>query len=458
MAAASVLKNRPMDFDETVSDRWTVGQLGRAVVWVCVAAVGLINTLDVNTGGVGAEESVGLDSVVAVKLALAGLCGLVALVGLASMPTARYLLGRGPGLLLVGLGGVLIATSAFAVPEVATVSRIASVLMGVYLGFAAVSLSVLGGRSMMRALLCGLIVNVLANWVIYLGFESIGVFTEDLGDGVLVRRMGGLGHPNAIARAAVLSSLIVVAIGRWRGRENGGLRGSFWSPGAAAVHLLTLATLYATVSRTAVVAGAAGVAMMVLDRLWSRRGAALGIAGLAALLIAVGFGWMWRDHAARTGGGVVGAVTKTGDVSELTTATGRTEIWTEAIRLIAGRPLTGYGLNSAPVMLEDFSYHTHNALLHAAFSGGIVAGAVMALLLLWNAVFGLTDREAWVRGITAFLLVSCLFEDTVLETFAGPPTIVWMVVLLMPALRSIGNGYNGPGINVSATNFEAINS
>ena len=92
-------------------------------------------------------------------------------------------------------------------------------------------------------------------------------------------------------------------------------------------------------------------------------------------------------------GGVLSVVTKTGDVTELTSATGRTEIWAEAIRLIGERPLTGYGLNSSPALMEDFSYHTHNLVLHATFSGGVVAG-----LLVMAALFGMRLRGFPVRS------------------------------------------------------------
>lgn len=439
-------------------NEWPLRRWATVLTFVCVVLVSFVNTIDVHLGGIGPHANVGLDLVVVSKLGISALCGLVALVGLATMPTARALLLGGPGLVLVGLGGVFIVTSLFAVPVIATVSQIASVLTLVYIGFAAVTLETLGLRKIAIAMLIGLILNLIANWLVFTFVKSIGVFIEDLGDGLEVTRMGGLGHPNAIARLAVMSSLIVIAMGRWKDwragssesesesesdteSDHGGgfaaWRASFFSPLAIAVHLLTIVTVVATYSRTATFAGVLAVAIMVCTDFWSRRGLAAILASAAMVLLIGGATMMWRGQDAKLANqSLLGSVTKSGEISELTSATGRTTIWAEVIRLIQLRPATGYGLNSAPVMLEDFSFHTHNSLLHAAFSGGLVAGLLMLMLLIWNVIFGLTDPDGFIRSVTLFLLISGLFEDTVIETFAGPSTLVWFVVLLVPAWRA----------------------
>lgn len=438
-----------------MSSSWTLRSLSAALVAICVTLVALVNTIDINLGAVGAEEQIGLDVVVLSKLAISGLCALVGVIGLVMMPSARSLLMGGPGLLLVSISMVFIVTSLFAIEQVATVCRIASILVLVYVGFAAVALQSLGLRNFAIAMLVGLLINLLANWFVFAFVKSIGIYTEDLGGGIEVQRMGGLGHPNAIARLAILASLIVIAWGRWRGDSrqdsDSKLQGTSWrrsflSPLAIAIHLFSIATIYATYSRTAALAGLISAGVMVGSDLWSRRGAATITVVMAALLfLGSGFALVRGQDASLANRSVLGAVTKTGNLSELTSATGRTEIWGETIRLIQQRPITGYGLNSAPVMLDAFSYHTHNSLLHAAFSGGLVAGFLMFLLLLWNVVFGLTDSAPLVRGVTIFLLISGLFEDTVLETFAGPATLIWFVVLLVPAWRWVaGNDNDDP--------------
>ncbi|MEM9589476.1 MAG: O-antigen ligase family protein [Planctomycetota bacterium] len=153
--------------------------------------------------------------------------------------------------------------------------------------------------------------------------------------------------------------------------------------------------------------------------------------------------------------------TKTGDISELTSATGRTEIWAEAIRLIGERPWTGYGLNSAPLFMADYSAHTHNLLLHVTFSAGVFAGMIAIVLLLWNLFRGLRSNEPLIRVVSVFVLISGVFEDTVLETFPISSTILWLVVLMTPSLSAAtlrssaadadSLGHTGPiGSSVSA--------
>ncbi len=48
-----------------------------------------------------------------------------------------------------------------------------------------------------------------------------------------------------------------------------------------------------------------------------------------------------------------GGLTRSGSVSELTTLTGRTEIWAVAADLIAQRPLLGWGYNGTEQLIAD---------------------------------------------------------------------------------------------------------
>jgi O-antigen ligase len=266
--------------------------------------------------------------------------------------------------------------------------------------------------------------------------------------------MGGLGHPNAIGRTGALAGLLCLALLRGRTLQSYRHVSTLMLLG---IMLLSIATCFATFSRTALVSGLAGATFLLLDRLASRSGMAAFLTG--ALVIAFGFfavglvmgGQLMGEFALSVG-------TKTGTIEELTSATGRTEIWVEAVRRVQERPLTGWGLNSSTIVLEEFSLHTHNLLLHAALSGGLLAGFLVAALLLWSLVFGLISSEPLIRAVSIYVLISGLFEDTCLDTFASASTQLWLVVLLYPALAVGWRRRNSPIENESSSAYHGQRS
>ena len=441
------------DFDD-VDRKLRLLDLAKWGLCFLVAAVALLNTVDLNTGGSETEKKVGLDGVVAIKLLFAAAVSAVGAVSIAVSPRVRACLVSPPGFVMTLLGLVFLATSLLSLAEVRTVCIAAAIIYCVYLVFTVASVSLLGWSLWTRCLLIGLVVNMLANWAVYLIAPDFATYEEWLPGDTIFRRMGGLGHPNSIGRIAVMAVLIGlakfrhenVAINRGDSlrRVDRGYRtvGQYASVLAVAgLVLLSLATIYASYSRTALVAGVAGAAMLWSDRWFSRSVlASVLLLGAVALLTLGATGLVTGED---IGGDVIGSLTKTGQASELTTATGRTRIWAKATELIAQRPITGYGLNSAPVLLKDYSLHTHNLLLHVTFSGGVIAGALTLFLLFWNVVFGLTDSAPMVRAVSGYLIVSGMFEDTVLDTFSGPSTLLWLAVMMVPTLRSLGDAPDG---------------
>ena len=395
---------------------------------VLLGSACFFNTIDLNYGYSGGEDHVGLDWQVAVKLVIAAACGVMGLMGVLMSSQVRVALASVPGCILVALAGVFVATSLVALPEAANVSRAAALVNFGYLCFVPTALSLLGLRRFAVICLVAMVINLIINWVMYLVFPATGIFEEELWDNTFVRRMGGLGHPNSVARSGVLSAILSLAM----------LRSRVIAPRLPAgrtilisVIVLACMTMIATFSRTAFVAGIAAAGL--LDKIFTRVGMLCTVGGIA-LLIAGIVGLELVNGGGFISDSFLSVTTKTGDMEELTSATGRTAIWAESIRLISLRPLTGYGLNSAPFLLKEFSLHPHNLVLHALMSGGVVAGILVLCLLGWNLFFGLISQEPLVRAISTYVLVSGLFEDTVLDTFASPSTLLWLVVMIYPAI------------------------
>ena len=404
-----------------------VPAMGLLCFAICCAAA-FWNTVDIRTSALSGQESIGLDWQVMLKLGIAALAGSVGCYGLIRSERVRRALFGVPGIVMLALAVLLMATSTFALNEVANVCRTAAIINFGYLLFVPVVISVLGLRRTIIAFLLGLTFHVVLSWTVYLLIPSVGVFEEDLGARILFRRMGGLGHPNSIGRNAVLLGVLSLAM----------LRSAEFSPkwpGGRTILIsligLAIATSLATFSRTSMLAGLAACGMLMADRILTRNGVVL---GLATFVLIVGSLFAFELATGELYETAVAKGTKTGELSELTSATGRTRIWAETIRLIGERPVTGWGLNSAPVLLEDYSFHAHNAVLHVSLSGGLVAGGLVVFLLLWSLSLGLTSAEPILRAISIYVLVSGTFEDTVLDTFASPTTLMWSISLLYPAV------------------------
>ncbi len=420
----------PDNLSASWASRILCAPLAPTVCSLTLLAAAMFNPLDVGFRAIDEEHSVGLDWQVGLKLIVSAIACGVGLLGWIGSPKVRHALMTLPGTIFVALGFVFLGTSVFALDEVANVCRAAAIIYCGYVLFVPTALAMLNLRTIVVMILIGLVMHMVVSWFLYLFVPSIGVYEEELAGATLVPRMSGTAHPNSVGRVGVLS--IVIAISLLRAVKLPPLSGR----GRLLMGVLIfagIATAIETMSRTAMAAGIAAAALMMSDLIPTRRGMLIALTSIVLFcggLLLFGL----TNGTDQISDVLVSAGTKTGDADELTSATGRTRIWAEAISLIAQRPLTGWGLNSAPVLLAEFSQHTHNLLLHAFFSGGILAGGLVILLVLWTAIVGLTSREPLVRGVAAYVLVSGCFEDTVIETFPFSSTLLWLTVLFAPVV------------------------
>ncbi|MEL6105260.1 MAG: O-antigen ligase family protein [Planctomycetota bacterium] len=395
-------------------------------VLIALILTAFLNPIQPVTG----ERSSSTSPVVLLKLASAGFACLVGFWGLLQSPRVRRVLSGTAGLALCTLAVLFLGTSLVAYGDSANISRASALILVSYLVFAATSLATVGLRTMLGACLAGQTLFLCLAWCVYLLFPSFGQFQEYTGEETTVSRMGGVAHPNAIGReAAVLVLLALSALRAGMLRERRRLRPLIFGG------ILTLAamTLVMTISRTSMLASAAGVAMLFFDRLYSRRGVMLGLAGMVVLLS--GFLVSALTSPDSVADSVTRSLTKSGDVSELTSLTGRTRIWAEAIDWIGRRPLTGYGLDSAASVMSKESVGTHNLLLHVTFSGGLMAGGVLLILLGATLYLAMTSHNPLTRALMTFVLVAGLVEDTLFPSFPCALTLLWMSLLLSAAPR-----------------------
>ena len=203
--------------------------------------------------------------------------------------------------------------------------------IGVYMLLTLTCLTLFGIRQTLMDALLALWSFVIISWVLRFVAPEMAVFNEYLSMEEILPRFGGLGHPNVLSAIQCLALLLTLAFVVDKRIS------AFWLIPAI---LLGAATLIETKSRTSVVAFFAALCVVSLP-FWRQRLAfvipAFGLAAVFCLAtyveVTTGIDRVLHQLSLK--------ITKTGSVDELTTATGRTEIWAEAVRLIAKSPITG---------------------------------------------------------------------------------------------------------------------
>jgi len=396
----------------------------RRVLWVATALTVFFGPLDISADG--ALMTVGLDPYVMMKLIVSGMATGLAVWGVLSCGRVRDVLQSVPAMLVLGI----LALVLLAAPTAVTGSSLPTTLINIaYVGFAATALAGLGVRGIATATLFGVAATTVGAWGLYLWLPRYGVFPEKLPGGVVIERLGGMGHPNAVSRSAMIGLLLCLYLYRV---------GKFDAKKTIAICVPLALAAYLAWSRTVLFSGVIAIGVLFIDRLTTRFGASVMVAtGLAGLIGVAGLFAIGQEE--RLVEAVLSKITKSGDLEEITSGTGRSEIWSYAADLIRERPTIGHGFNAAPTLLINHSQATHNAVLHASLAGGVLAGVLMITLLIWNLATALLSSHRLISGLSTFLLLSCLMEDTILETFPGPCTLLWLACTFYPILSHSRN-------------------
>lgn len=265
------------------------------------------------------------------------------------------------------------------------------------------------------ALLTGMAISLL----LYAAFpERVMVPTEG---GTVMRLAGIFGSPNNIGRAAALALLTSLMLCYMLPR------------GRAALLMITAlalsaACLYLSGSRASSLALLLGATVVLLHRRpWLAATAV--VAACCGALVLFFMPELRLELASM--------ISRSGRISEVTTFTGRTQIWSFVLQKIADAPLIGYGFATTREVIPD-GYFTmwgwtttsaHNLWLQVWITTGLV-GLVLIVIsqLAWLREF--VRQPNPVRdGLVVFLLVIGLFE-------AGPmgPSVNLLTMVMIWAM------------------------
>ena len=386
---------------------------------------GFLNLVDVQVD----KDSVELDKQVLAKLMVLAGCGLYGALGFATDIRVRKTLFSFPMLWIVMIIGCYIIAAPGSVTQT---ESLASAISMVCIALMTVTAIIqLGSLTVLATLFYSLSLFVVLSWVAFLLFPEIGVFEEPIVGGQFTTRMSGLAHPNTLGQFSgltiVLGFLLCWKLGRW----------SLFKIG---IIILAGMSLVGSLSRTSILA--TGVALFVANRTELLKKKYLlpyvmvglmGAVTLPALSTKLNISDKIEDK--------LSFLSKSGDTSELTSATGRADIWAFAIRKVADRPLTGFGAATSKYYMQDYSSYTHNLIINVLFSTGVFGGLLALLMCIGRIISLFTNHHVVADAIVAFILVNGLFENVIFSFLAGMPTIIWITGLCLPQWMPEGDDF-----------------
>lgn len=363
---------------------------------------------------------------ISIRLGFTGLAGLLGAYGFLFVPKIREAFYSFPGFWILGiaffyvLGTALSPLRGYAFPYLVTC---AAVLL-----FSPMALYTLGSKRFVQVIMLSMFVSMLASWFLYLAMPEYGVvieITDDAGT-ESVQRMGGTSHPNTLAGTSVLMMVFLAYLYFEK-------RISAWV--AAPLVLLCVATLLETGTRVALLAGFFSIAFVYRDVWWRKDVLPISVI-ILLMLPCIGI-YVLADDSVTFGSAVAQSTTRSGDIEEISTVTGRAEIWQYVIEMIAERPLQGYGPGTAKYYLEQqgMLLHCHNVVLNLAWIGGFTCG-VFALLMFLNQLFVSIRGEFKLAALISFvIIVNSLTETPIFDYVPGLPTVLWLAAIFWPVLH-----------------------
>jgi len=378
----------------------------------------------VNLANLSAEKlTVGLDAQVFVKLMGIALAGLYGAFGFSTDRRVRDILQSFPIFWMTIIIVLYFVAVPFSITKVA--SAVSAVSMIAILLMTVTALVQIGIMPVLNAIFAGMAFFNIFSWVVYFVWPEVGVLVEPLPEGKFAYRMSGLAHANTLGQYTGLT-VVLGTIMYFTYQKRSMLR--------VVLIFVALAALVNSLSRTSLVATVVALTIsyrhvFIKREYLTKYIAAILLGTLAILVISTQV-----DIGAKIKEKMILA-SKSGDADELTSATGRAEIWAYTIKKIKERPLIGYGATTSKYYLADYSQYTHNMVLNVAFSTGIIGGFAMLMMILGRIRAMTTVSHPLADGIVVFIIINGLFENVMFSILCGMPTIAWIVSLSWPLIK-----------------------
>lgn len=279
-----------------------------------------------------------------------------------------------------------------------------------------------------REILYSLLIGTSLVLIVSLGmFFVMGWGMAALESGPAIRLGGITGTPNSLGRASSLVLLVVGALVV-------GYRLPIYSWRCLIPIGLAVSCLILSDSRTPTVAVISAFGFYLLRRRPAAGFAVAVAAGITTLML-FNLDVPWQELAR--------SITRTGRVSEMTTLTGRTDIWHATWNAFLERPLLGYGYGSTKILLPEvyrgfwgFTVtQAHNMYLQTLVTMGVV-GLILVLMALLRQLAGyITHPQPFSAFVFIYMITYGVTEAGPVATTPNILTFVWALSLCWDRVR-----------------------
>ncbi len=398
--------------DSISTDRWPVPVIGGFVITFLMV---FLNSA--NFEGASAE-SFEFKFQIFLRLAV---CGLAGLYGLYYIGSALNRFREFPTVFLAMYGIIVLLTLPVAINF--KYAGVGAVCLWTLFLFLPAALDRMTNDQFIMAMTCGTCAYVIGSWVVFLLFPDIGVWKEFTSNDEYIERMGGLGHPNNLGVNVAASMLLMLILFRRNKIQ------WFVVLGWASVWLLTS---YFCLSRTSFALTLLGALIINRDILlrWDfvKLMVCASVVGLMGLTYLAGTGQLQKRIE-----NTFSSASKSGDAEELTSFTGRSDIWEYGKSEIAEAPFTGYGYGCQRFVMKEYHYHCHNTVLNACMGSGIFAGFAILALILYIAYQFAFGQEMFVLAFAPMFVLGGLIESMI---FSPAPSFEMVTFFALVLWRS----------------------
>ena len=289
------------------------------------------------------KDEVGLDAQVLVKLMGVAVAGCVGAWGWLHSQEMRKLCSTGWMFGIAAFLGLYFVAGLFGIDRVVslitTICLLATVLVTCF------SVTLNGWYRTFFAAYLGVVLYCFCSLAFWCVSPDAAMFAEPLPEGQFALRFRGLSHPNTVGQYGGMAIALSLVLW-WNQKLNRWL--------ALAGLLMGTACLAGSLSRASMLATALCLAFVYRDKLLNRRWIMPGLLSLGLICFAGVFFSQYLDLEAGLDA-VVQKLSKSGEAEELTSATGRADIWARTLQLVAERPLLGFGANTSKYLLSEYS-------------------------------------------------------------------------------------------------------
>ncbi len=133
-------------------------------------------------------------------------------------------------------------------------------------------------------------------------------------------------------------------------------------------------------------------------------------------------------------------VSRSGGAEELTSLTGRTEIWYTVLKLVEQRPWTGYGYASSVFVLPEYANsigfetsHAHNLALQLLLTTGWTGFILFTLTIAGVGARAILHGDRVMFAMLAFVLLNGVTESSGFTTLANICTLAFATAVTLPS-------------------------